>query len=67
MSVLNLCTEIVEEELGTEEEFEFKEIPKPKEIREILMNMSSAKKKQKSLYQSQFITTTSELMHSKIR
>lgn len=33
---IELCTEIVEEELGSEEEVEFKEIPKPKEIREIL-------------------------------
>lgn len=29
---IELCTEIVEEELGTEEETELKEIPKPKEI-----------------------------------
>ncbi|MGO4888605.1 ATP-dependent protease ATP-binding subunit ClpX [Anaerobacillus sp. MEB173] len=33
---IELCTEIVEEELGTEEEVEFKEVPKPQEIREIL-------------------------------
>ncbi|MFD1039548.1 ATP-dependent protease ATP-binding subunit ClpX [Virgibacillus byunsanensis] len=33
---IELCTEIVEEELGTEEETEYKEIPKPKEIRETL-------------------------------
>ena len=33
---IDLCTEIVEEELGSEEETEFKEIPKPKEICEIL-------------------------------
>ncbi|GIN86927.1 ATP-dependent Clp protease ATP-binding subunit ClpX [Heyndrickxia sporothermodurans] len=33
---IELCTEIVEEELGTEEEVEFKDIPKPMEIREIL-------------------------------
>lgn len=33
---IELCTEIVEEELGTEEEVEFKDIPKPREIREIL-------------------------------
>ncbi|MFD2628708.1 ATP-dependent protease ATP-binding subunit ClpX [Oceanobacillus kapialis] len=33
---IELCTEIVEEELGTEEETEMKEIPKPKEICEIL-------------------------------
>ncbi|PKR82821.1 ATP-dependent protease ATP-binding subunit ClpX [Heyndrickxia camelliae] len=33
---IELCTEIVEEELGTEEEVEYKDIPKPKEIREIL-------------------------------
>ncbi|MEW9675439.1 ATP-dependent protease ATP-binding subunit ClpX [Lentibacillus sp. L22] len=33
---IDLCTEIVEEELGTEEETEFKEVPKPKEICEIL-------------------------------
>jgi len=33
---IELCTEIVEEELGTEEETEFKEVPKPKEIMDIL-------------------------------
>ncbi|SET69627.1 ATP-dependent Clp protease ATP-binding subunit ClpX [Oceanobacillus limi] len=33
---IDLCTEIVEEELGTEEETEYKEIPKPREINEIL-------------------------------
>ncbi len=33
---IELCTEIVEEELGTEEEVEFKDIPKPAEIRDIL-------------------------------
>ncbi|AIF43283.1 ATP-dependent protease ATP-binding subunit ClpX [Virgibacillus sp. SK37] len=33
---IELCTEIVEEELGTEEETELKEIPKPKEICETL-------------------------------
>ncbi|GEN31447.1 ATP-dependent Clp protease ATP-binding subunit ClpX [Cerasibacillus quisquiliarum] len=33
---IELCSEIVEEELGTEEEVEFKDIPKPKEICDIL-------------------------------
>ncbi|WP_110927111.1 ATP-dependent protease ATP-binding subunit ClpX [Bacillus massiliglaciei] len=33
---IELCTEIVEEELGTEDEVEFRDVPKPKEIREIL-------------------------------
>lgn len=33
---IELCTEIVEEELGTEEEIDLKEIPKPKEIRAFL-------------------------------
>ncbi|MED3227727.1 ATP-dependent protease ATP-binding subunit ClpX [Bacillus velezensis] len=33
---IELCTEIVEEELGTEEEVAFKDVPKPQEIREIL-------------------------------
>lgn len=33
---IELCTEIVEEELGTEEEVEFKDVPKPMEIRDIL-------------------------------
>jgi ATP-dependent Clp protease ATP-binding subunit ClpX len=33
---IELCTEIVEEELGTDEEVEFKEVPKPQEIRHIL-------------------------------
>ncbi|MDL4841700.1 ATP-dependent protease ATP-binding subunit ClpX [Aquibacillus rhizosphaerae] len=33
---IELCTEIVEEELGNEEEVEFKDIPKPQEICDIL-------------------------------
>ena len=33
---IELCTEIVEEELGTEEEIEFKDVPKPAEISDIL-------------------------------
>jgi ATP-dependent Clp protease ATP-binding subunit ClpX len=33
---IELCTEIVQEELGSEEEVEFKDVPKPKEIRQIL-------------------------------
>ncbi|AOM82328.1 ATP-dependent protease ATP-binding subunit ClpX [Salisediminibacterium beveridgei] len=33
---IELCNEIVEEELGTEEEVEMEDIPKPQEIREIL-------------------------------
>jgi ATP-dependent Clp protease ATP-binding subunit ClpX len=33
---IELCTEIVEEELGNEEEVEFKDVPKPIEIRDIL-------------------------------
>jgi ATP-dependent Clp protease ATP-binding subunit ClpX len=33
---IELCTEIVEEELGHEEEVDLKEIPKPKDIRAIL-------------------------------
>ncbi|MGD6832019.1 ATP-dependent protease ATP-binding subunit ClpX [Sutcliffiella halmapala] len=45
---IELCTEIVEEELGTEEEVEFKDVPKPKEIRDILdeyvIGQESAKK-----------------------
>jgi len=33
---IELCTEIVEEELGHEEELDLKEVPKPHQIREIL-------------------------------
>jgi len=33
---IELCTEIVEEELGSEEEVDLKDIPKPKDIRAIL-------------------------------
>jgi ATP-dependent Clp protease ATP-binding subunit ClpX len=35
---IDLCTEIVEEELGAEETFELKEVPKPHDIRAILDN-----------------------------
>jgi len=45
---IELCNEIVEEELGEEEEFEMKDVPKPREIREILdqyvIGQDSAKK-----------------------
>lgn len=45
---IELCTEIVEEELGTDEEVEFKDIPKPMEILDILdeyvIGQKSAKK-----------------------
>ncbi|RYM06867.1 ATP-dependent protease ATP-binding subunit ClpX [Sporolactobacillus sp. THM7-7] len=45
---IELCTEIVEEELGTDEEVEFKDIPKPQEICTILedyvIGQSTAKK-----------------------
>ena len=33
---IELCTEIVEEELGHEEDLDLKDVPKPKEIRSIL-------------------------------
>ena len=33
---IELCTEIVEEELGHEDELDLKDVPKPKEIRDIL-------------------------------
>lgn len=45
---IELCTEIVEEELGTEEEPEFKELPKPAKIRytldEYVIGQDNAKK-----------------------
>lgn len=45
---IELCTEIVEEELGHEEEIDFKEVPKPQEIYDILnsyvIGQESAKK-----------------------
>jgi ATP-dependent Clp protease ATP-binding subunit ClpX len=45
---IELCTEIVEEELGHEEELDLKDIPKPKDIRAILdsyvIGQDSAKK-----------------------
>ncbi|MEQ6389596.1 ATP-dependent protease ATP-binding subunit ClpX [Bacillaceae bacterium S4-13-58] len=44
---IELCTEIVEEELGNEEEVEFKEIPKPKEILEILSDYVIGQEKAK--------------------
>lgn len=44
---IELCTEIVEEELGTEEETEFKEVPKPKEICEILSDYVIGQEKAK--------------------
>nr|MBO2479644.1 ATP-dependent Clp protease ATP-binding subunit ClpX [Bacillota bacterium] len=33
---IELCTEIVEEELGNEEEFNLQDVPKPSEIRQFL-------------------------------
>ncbi|RSL32605.1 ATP-dependent protease ATP-binding subunit ClpX [Salibacterium salarium] len=44
---IELCTEIVEEELGTEEEVEFEEIPKPNEINEILDDYVIGQKRSK--------------------
>ena len=44
---IELCTEIVEEELGNEEEVEFKEIPKPQEICEILSDYVIGQEKAK--------------------
>lgn len=44
---IELCTEIVEEELGNEEEVEFKEIPKPKEICDILSDYVIGQEKAK--------------------
>ncbi|EAO55248.1 ATP-dependent endopeptidase clp ATP-binding subunit clpX [Bacillus thuringiensis serovar israelensis ATCC 35646] len=45
---IELCTEIVQEELAKDEEVEFKDVPKPVEIREILdeyvIGQDSAKK-----------------------
>ncbi|MEX2104969.1 MAG: ClpX C4-type zinc finger protein, partial [Bacilli bacterium] len=45
---IELCTEIVEEELGNEEELDLKDVPKPHEIRDILdqyvIGQESAKK-----------------------
>ncbi|MDQ6418657.1 ATP-dependent protease ATP-binding subunit ClpX [Paenibacillus sp. LHD-117] len=45
---IELCTEIVEEELGNDEELDLKDIPKPKDIRSILdsyvIGQDSAKK-----------------------
>ncbi|MDC3412495.1 ATP-dependent protease ATP-binding subunit ClpX [Aquibacillus sp. 3ASR75-11] len=44
---IELCTEIVEEELGNEEEVEFKEIPKPHEICDILSDYVIGQEKAK--------------------
>lgn len=55
---IELCTEIVEEELGTEEEFEFKDIPKPREIREILKDYVIGQEQAKRLLLL-YITTIS--------
>lgn len=59
---IELCTEIVQEELAKDEEVEFKDVPKPVEIREILdeyvIGQDNAKKHQRQRY----ITITNALI-----
>ena len=57
---IELCTEIVEEELGTEEEVEFKDVPKPKEIRDILDEYVIGQEDAKNRYLLQYTTITNE-------
>ena len=64
MNVLNLCTEIVEEELGTEEEVEFKDVPKPKEIVNILDEYVIGQEQARNLWQLLFIIIINELIRT---
>lgn len=57
---IELCTEIVEEELGTEEEVEFKDVPKPKEIRDILDEYVIGQEDAKNRYPLRYTTITNE-------
>ncbi|GAA3321038.1 hypothetical protein GCM10020331_034550 [Ectobacillus funiculus] len=45
---IELCTEIVQEELSKDDEVEFKDVPKPAEIREILAEYVIGQNKAKS-------------------
>ena len=62
---IELCTEIVEEELGHEEELDLKDIPKPKEIRDILINMSLVRIKRKNPCLLLYTITINGLIHQK--
>ncbi len=59
---IELCTEIVEEELGTEEEIEFKDVPKPTEIRDILDEYVIGQDQAKKSLSVLFIIITNELI-----
>lgn len=52
---IELCTEIVEEEIGMEEEVEIEDIPKPKEICEILDQYVIGQEKRKRICLLQYI------------
>lgn len=54
---IELCSEIVVEELGTEEEVELKDIPKPKEILAILDDYVIGQERAKKPYLLQCIIT----------
>ena len=54
---IELCSEIVVEELGVEEEIEFQDIPKPKEILTILDEYVIGQERAKRHWQSQFTIT----------
>ena len=64
---IELCSEIVVEELGIEEEIEFKEIPKPKEILNILDEYVIGQERAKKALLLQYIITISELIQIKNR
>ncbi|KHF33517.1 ATP-dependent Clp protease ATP-binding subunit ClpX [Paenibacillus sp. P1XP2] len=55
---IELCTEIVEEELGHDEELDLKDIPKPKEICDILDQYVIGQEQAKKSLSVAFITTT---------
>lgn len=61
---IELCSEIVVEELGAEEEIDFQDVPKPKEILNILDEYVIGQERAKKLLPLLYITITNELIQT---